>query len=105
MENNRYSTFIRVLGGGYLGYTGFHLVQNCIQEKPDNFVFFMAVGILFLVVGIFFVVSGIKLLKKSYDNAESAQEAEADEPEEEPQEPVLKVTEESEEPENVQEEE
>ena len=65
----RSSLIIRVLAGGYITYLGGKLLLSSIKEQPDNYILYVAAGIVFIIIGLIWLVkSGLKLFKKEYED-------------------------------------
>ncbi len=59
--------YIYILAGGYLAYTGFGLAKSALEQRPENFMLYLAAGIVFVVIGGFLAVKSIqKLIKNEY---------------------------------------
>lgn len=49
-------------------YTGFGLIKSALEQRPDNFLMYLAIGAVFVAIGGFFVVkSGLKLKNGDYE--------------------------------------
>ena len=65
----RSSLLIRILAGGYITYLGGKLLISSIKEQPDNYILYVAAGIVFIIIGLIWLVkSGSKLVKKEYED-------------------------------------
>lgn len=59
--------YIYIIAGGYVVYTGFGLIKSALEQRPDNFLMYLAIGAVFVAIGGFFVVkSGLKLKNGDY---------------------------------------
>lgn len=56
--------YIYVIAGGYLAYTGFGLAKDALQQRPENYMLYLVIGILFAVIGGFFAVKSILRITK-----------------------------------------
>ena len=65
----RSSLLIRILAGGYITYLGGKLLISSVKEQPDNYILYVAAGIVFIIIGLIWLVkSGTKLVKKEYED-------------------------------------
>lgn len=65
----RSSLLIRILAGGYITYLGGKLLISSIKEQPENYILYVAAGIVFIIIGLIWLVrSGTKLVKKEYED-------------------------------------
>ena len=65
----RRSLLIRILAGGYITYLGGKLLISSIKEQPENYILYVAAGIVFIIIGLIWLVrSGTKLVKKEYED-------------------------------------
>lgn len=62
--------YIYIIAGGYVAYTGLGLAKSAVSQKPDNYMMYLAIGILFIALGGFFVIkSFLKLSRGDYADA------------------------------------
>ena len=65
----RSSLLIRILAGGYITYLGGKLLISSIKEQPEDYILYVAAGIVFIIIGLIWLVrSGTKLVKKEYED-------------------------------------
>ena len=61
------SLFIRIVAGAYVIYLGGRLINSSLADKPDNYILYIAAGVIFALIGLYWLVgSGIKMVKKEY---------------------------------------
>lgn len=61
------SLFIRIVAGAYVIYLGGKLISSSIADKPENYILFIAAGVIFAAIGLYWLVgSVIKMVKKEY---------------------------------------
>ncbi len=61
------SLFIRIVAGAYVIYLGGKLINSSLADKPDNYILYIAAGVIFALIGLYWLVgSGIKMVKKEY---------------------------------------
>lgn len=51
--------YIYTIAGGYVAYTGLGLIKNTLEERPDNYMIYLVIGIIFIAVGGFFAVNSV----------------------------------------------
>lgn len=66
--NDRTRLYLYIIAGGYLAYTGYGLIKNVMEERPDHSFLYMAIGAVFIVIGGFFAVKSIIKMTKGDDN-------------------------------------
>ena len=57
-ENNH--LIMRIILGVVLGFQGAKLVGQVLQDRPENYILFVAIGIAFIAIGVVFAVNSIK---------------------------------------------
>ena len=57
-ENNH--LVMRIILGVVLGFQGAKLVGQVLQDRPENYILFVAIGIAFIAIGVVFAVTSIK---------------------------------------------
>ena len=57
-ENNH--MIIRIVLGAILAFQGAKLIGTVLQERPENYIMFVALGIVFIAIGVVFAVNYIK---------------------------------------------
>ena len=57
-ENNH--LIMRTILGAVLGFQGAKLVGQVLQDRPENYIMFVAIGIAFIAIGVVFAVTSIK---------------------------------------------
>lgn len=85
------SLFIRIVAGAYVIYLGGKLISSSVADKPENYILFIAAGVIFAAIGLYWLVgSVVKMVKKEYRDdsimgrmKEAEGEKESDEPENE----------------------
>lgn len=93
------SLFIRIVAGAYVIYLGGRLINSSLADRPENYILYIAAGVIFALIGLYWLVgSGIKMVKKEYrddsirgrmsesENETETEENEAEEPVEETEE-------------------
>lgn len=61
------SLFIRIVAGAYVIYLGGRLINSSLADEPDNYILYIAAGVIFALIGLYWLVgSGIKMVKKEY---------------------------------------
>ena len=61
------SLFIRIVAGAYVIYLVGKLISSSIADKPENYILFIAAGVIFAVIGLYWLVgSVVKMVKKEY---------------------------------------
>ena len=61
------SLFIRIVAGAYVIYLGEKLINSSLADKPENYILYIAAGVIFALIGLYWLVgSGIKMVKKEY---------------------------------------
>ena len=51
---------IRIVLGAMLGFQGAKLVGMVLEDRPENYLLLVAVGIAFIVIGVVFTISCVK---------------------------------------------
>ena len=51
---------MRIILGIVLGFQGAKLVGQVLQDKPENYILFVAAGIAFIAIGVVFALNSIK---------------------------------------------
>lgn len=72
--SDRARSYLYIVAGGYLAYTGFGLAKNAVSERPDNFVLYAAIGVAFVVIGGFLAVKNILNISKRNDDDKTEEE-------------------------------
>lgn len=67
--------YIYTIAGGYVAYTGISLLKSALEERPDNYILYLLIGIVFIAVGGFFAVKSVLRIFKG-DYAETKEESE-----------------------------
>ncbi len=73
--------YIYIIAGGYVAYTGAGLAKSALEQRPDNYMLYLIIGILFVAVGGFFAVKSV--LRISRGDYAGRPENSGDEPQEE----------------------
>ena len=61
------SLFIRIVAGAYVIYLGGKLINSSLADRPENYILYIAAGVIFALIGLYWLVgSGIKMVKKEY---------------------------------------
>lgn len=61
------SLFIRIVAGAYVIYLGERLIKSSLADRPENYILYIAAGVIFALIGLYWLVgSGIKMVKKEY---------------------------------------
>ena len=61
------SLFIRIVAGAYVIYLGEKLIHSSLADRPENYILYIAAGVIFALIGLYWLVgSGIKMVKKEY---------------------------------------
>ena len=61
------SLFIRIVAGAYVIYLGEKLINSSLADRPENYILYIAAGVIFALIGLYWLVgSGIKMVKKEY---------------------------------------
>ncbi len=59
--------YIYIIAGGYVAYTGYKLIKDAVAQRPDNYMLYLAIGILFIAIGGFFaIMSSLKVFRGDY---------------------------------------
>ena len=59
------SLFIRIVAGAYVIYLGERLIHSSLADRPENYILYIAAGVIFALIGLYWLVgSGIKMVKK-----------------------------------------
>lgn len=72
--------YIYIIAGGYVAYTGLGLAKSALEERPDNYMMYLVIGIIFIAVGGFFGVnsvlklSGGKYIDRKEETKDDSQE-------------------------------
>ena len=82
------SLFIRIVAGAYVIYLGGKLINSSLADRPENYILYIAAGVIFALIGLYWLVgSGIKMVKKEYrDDSIRGRMNESEEPVEETEE-------------------
>lgn len=73
--------YIYLIAGGYIVHTGIGLAKSALEERPENYLLYLAVGVLFTIIGAIFAVKSILRLSKGGYGAPSDFHGESDEKE------------------------
>lgn len=66
---NKTRLYLYLIVGGYLAYTGFDLAANAFQNKLENYLLFLAVGILFLIIGAALAIRSLRrIVRGEYED-------------------------------------
>lgn len=51
--------YIYIIAGGYVAYTGIGLAKSALEQRPDNYMLYLIIGIFFVAFGGFFAVKSV----------------------------------------------
>lgn len=71
-DSARYGLWL--IAGGYLAYNGISLFRDAMQERPEHYILYSAVGVLFILFGIFLVIQAVKRLRNREETGDQSEE-------------------------------
>ena len=50
------SLFIRIVAGAYVIYLGEKLIHSSLADRPENYILYIAAGVIFALIGLYWLV-------------------------------------------------
>ena len=51
------SLFIRIVAGAYVIYLGEKLINSSLADRPENYILYIAAGVIFALIGLYWLVN------------------------------------------------